>query len=225
MSQRLPTDFGIDPYTTSGIELAQILDRMAGALDSTNSGLVRPDYAIAGTLWLDTTGAGGSPSLLDLRMFDGVADILIAQFNVDAGTISVTGALGEAPIDGEAYTRKNGAWVLGQFVRLAVTENLTVGYTTDVEVLAYTTPLEPNLQTEQLKTLSIEGVMVLDAPSGGNGYCEIEATNDATGGYSLDVSAYTLIGTATYNAAANAVNLFRITVVDSTNYLEIINVN
>lgn len=82
-------DFPIDPYSTSGVELASILNRLKLAWNTTNSGVARPTYAKRGTLWIDESGLGGAPSLIKLMMFDGANDIEVAEFNVTSGAMTL----------------------------------------------------------------------------------------------------------------------------------------
>lgn len=71
------SDFGtMDAAETSGIELAAILNAWRTALHSLHKGSNRPDYAVAGMLWIkDAT----DPWLL--YIFDGAQDILIGSVN------------------------------------------------------------------------------------------------------------------------------------------------
>lgn len=102
-------------------------------------------------------------------------------------------------------------------------DNLTVGFTTDEEAIGNsgTGTVTPSLATEALKTLTINGSHTLAPPSSGNGVCQILATNDGSGGYTVTTSGFTYVD-GTYNAAAGALNLFRITKFASTSFLEII---
>ena len=58
-------------------------------------------------------------------------------------------------------------------------DNLSVGYTTDKEVLASDT-ITPNLLLEQLKTRAVVGTVTLNVPSGGDGTCYVILNIDAT---------------------------------------------
>lgn len=64
MTQQLPGDFPIDPTTTSGTALADILNRQNGAMNSTNAGPVAPTTNFPGQQWLDTSVA---PAVLRIR--------------------------------------------------------------------------------------------------------------------------------------------------------------
>lgn len=57
MAQVLPTDFPIDPVTTSGTMLADILNRQAEAIQTSNSGPTAPTETFPGMVWLDTSTA------------------------------------------------------------------------------------------------------------------------------------------------------------------------
>ena len=60
------------------------LNNVLGAINSTNSGSSRPSSAVAGTIWLDTSGAATAQLL---KMYDGAADILLGTVNFTANTI------------------------------------------------------------------------------------------------------------------------------------------
>ena len=59
------------------------------------------------------------------------------------------------------------------------TDNLSVGITTDVEVLASDT-ITPDLALESLKTRSVVGNVTINVPSNGNGKCAIRLDIDGT---------------------------------------------
>lgn len=69
MSQHQATDLVIDPFTTSGQQLAVILNRLHDAYASMHSGAARPPYAKVGLIWLDTSTAPGK-----LMWYDGTTD-------------------------------------------------------------------------------------------------------------------------------------------------------
>jgi hypothetical protein len=64
MAQQLPTDFPIDPVTTSGTALADILNRMNEANNSNNAGATPPAATFPGMIWLDTSA---TPSVMRIR--------------------------------------------------------------------------------------------------------------------------------------------------------------
>lgn len=104
------------------------------------------------------------------------------------------------------------------------TATLTVGFTTQVEALGNsgTGTVTPLIEDGPIKTLTINGSFTLAAPTDTNsGYIEIEATNDATGGYTVTLSGYTEIS-GSYDSAPNTVNLFRISKIASNSYIEIV---
>lgn len=107
-------------------------------------------------------------------------------------------------------------------VRNDVTTTLEVGYTTIVEDLGNsgTGTITPLIANGSIKRLTINGSFTLAAPTDTNsGYIEIEATNDATGGYAITITAFDVLS-GTYDSAANAINLIRITKIGSNSYLE-----
>lgn len=79
-------DFGtIDPTAKSGTALATDLNSWRTALHSMHSGTSRPSYAVAGTMWLDTTG---SPNVV--KIFDGTDDITFGNLDTGANTFTIT---------------------------------------------------------------------------------------------------------------------------------------
>lgn len=81
MSQALPSDYLIDPYATSGVDLADVLNRLSGGEITRHSGVARPSYAKPGTLWMDD-----SQTPYTLKLFDGVNDYAVgyAATNIHA---------------------------------------------------------------------------------------------------------------------------------------------
>ena len=60
------------------------LNGVLSAINSSNSGSSRPSSAVAGTIWLDTSGAATAQLL---KMYDGAADILLGTVNFTANTV------------------------------------------------------------------------------------------------------------------------------------------
>jgi hypothetical protein len=87
MSQSQNTDYAIDPYTTSGVQLADILNRMHVADLTGHSGAARPPYARAGTIWLDSSVAPGK-----WMVFDGANDVpLLSSISQGVMTVDANG--------------------------------------------------------------------------------------------------------------------------------------
>ena len=63
------------------------LNNVLGAINSSNSGSSRPSGAVAGTIWLDTSG-GVTAHIL--KFYDGGADIDLATINTTANTVDWT---------------------------------------------------------------------------------------------------------------------------------------
>lgn len=104
-----------------------------------------------------------------------------------------------------------------------VTDNLTVGYTTDIEDLGDTgtDTIIPDLSAESIKTATVTGGFTLDVPASGNGSCVIEFTNDGAGPHSPTISASygTIFGT--WDDTNAAVNFVQITKIGSNSYISI----
>jgi len=60
------------------------INNVLSAVNSTNSGSSRPSSAVAGTIWLDTSGAATAQLL---KLYDGADDILLGTINFTANTI------------------------------------------------------------------------------------------------------------------------------------------
>ncbi len=60
------------------------INNVLSAINSSNSGSSRPSSAVAGTIWLDTSGAATAQLL---KMYDGAADITLATVNFTANTV------------------------------------------------------------------------------------------------------------------------------------------
>ena len=60
------------------------INNVLSAINSSNSGSSRPSSAVAGTIWLDTSGAATAQLL---KLYDGAADILLGTINFTANTV------------------------------------------------------------------------------------------------------------------------------------------
>ena len=77
---------GLDPDTTSGAELADLLNDTMAAVRSGNLGSSRPSYAEVGTTWNKTITNG-----IEIYLFDGADDILIGTVNTASNTFTPSG--------------------------------------------------------------------------------------------------------------------------------------
>ena len=79
------------------------LNSTLSAINSSNSGTSRPSSAVAGTIWLDTSGAATAQLL---KLYDGADDILLGTINFTANTIDwsdSTVTIGANSVDSDAY--------------------------------------------------------------------------------------------------------------------------
>ena len=60
------------------------INNVLSAINSSNSGTSRPSSAVAGTIWLDTSGLATAQLL---KMYDGAADITLGTVNFTANTV------------------------------------------------------------------------------------------------------------------------------------------
>ena len=100
MSNRPFTDFPIDPNTTSGTELAEILDRFQQSVDTNNLGNGRPSYLEAGGLW-----SKGQSGTIDLYLFDGTKDVLVAGSGTGDGGMAISEQPPSSPSVGDLWMR------------------------------------------------------------------------------------------------------------------------
>lgn len=77
----------IDPATTSGVELAQLLVNFADALRTSHLGTSRPTYAERGTFWIKQVSA----SILEYYVYDGGQDILLGTINTASNLYTPAG--------------------------------------------------------------------------------------------------------------------------------------
>jgi len=63
------------------------INNVLSAVNSSNSGSSRPSSAVAGTIWLDTSGAATAQLL---KLYDGADDITLATINFTANTVDFT---------------------------------------------------------------------------------------------------------------------------------------
>lgn len=78
-------DTGTIAGTDTGLDLAADLNGWRPALHSLHKGASRPSYAVAGIAWVKDVSA----SLWEVNIYDGTSDIVIANVNPTAHTVSV----------------------------------------------------------------------------------------------------------------------------------------
>jgi len=82
----------------------------------------------------------------------------------------------------------------GVYLDADTTDNLTVGFTTDVETLASNT-ITADFQTEGLKSRAVTGNVTLNVPTTGNGVAHIKLAADSSGPYTVTLgSGVTALG-------------------------------
>lgn len=78
--------------------------------------------------------------------------------------------------------------VAGDYLHPDLTDNVTVGYTCDIEAVSISSgTLTPTLTLEHLKTLTVSGDFTLGVPgpSGKNGFCEYRVTVSGVGPWTM----------------------------------------
>lgn len=97
------------------------------------------------------------------------------EISNSASNVSYNGSTNLSAINVEAALDELDSEKVGN----AVTTNLSVGYTTDVEVLG-SDIITPDMTTASIKTRTTVGNVTINFPTGGNGICHILFTIDGT---------------------------------------------
>lgn len=85
MANNIPGN--IDPNTTSGTQLASLLNDLIAAYSSTNSGTSRPTNLLQHGLWLDTTD--DLSGIWSLKQYNGTSDIELFKINKNTGALII----------------------------------------------------------------------------------------------------------------------------------------
>lgn len=81
----------INPSTTSGTQLAAILDDFKDAVMSGLSGTSRPPQTTAGGYWVDTTNEGSPNFYWKFMLYTGSVDVEVFRINLSTGKASISG--------------------------------------------------------------------------------------------------------------------------------------
>lgn len=82
----------INPSSTSGNQLATILNDFKNAMMSGLKGPSRPSQTTAGGGWIDDSAEGSTPSLWTYKIYTGSTDISVFRINLSTSTASLLGA-------------------------------------------------------------------------------------------------------------------------------------
>ena len=88
----------INPSTTSGNQLATLLNDFKDAVASGFSGATRPANLQAGGYWIDTAQAASPDFLWKMKVWTGTVDIEVFRLNISTNTVSVAGTTGDFTI-------------------------------------------------------------------------------------------------------------------------------
>jgi len=88
----------INPSTTSGNQLATLLNGFKDAVASGFSGATRPTNLQAGGYWIDTAQAGSPNFLWKMKIWTGTVDIQVFVLNISTNTVSIAGTTGDYTI-------------------------------------------------------------------------------------------------------------------------------
>lgn len=81
----------INPASTSGTQLATILDDFKNAVMSGLTGTSRPAQTTAGGSWIDTTNAGSPNFYWKYMVYTGSVDVEVFRVNLSTGRASISG--------------------------------------------------------------------------------------------------------------------------------------
>jgi hypothetical protein len=81
------------------------INNVLSAINTCNSGSSRPSGAVAGTIWLDTSGAATAHLL---KFYDGAADILLGTINTTANTVDWSDSTVVADLVGDTSPQLGG---------------------------------------------------------------------------------------------------------------------
>jgi hypothetical protein len=82
----------IDPATTSGNQLATLLNDLKDIIVSGFRGTSRPTNLQAGGYWIDTTNEGSPNFYWDIKLYTGTTDIKLFRIDLAGNTSSIDGA-------------------------------------------------------------------------------------------------------------------------------------
>lgn len=210
-----------------------------------SNGTYYTDSGVANAYVLTTVGAKNSPTSYTNGL---TARFKVGNANSGSSTINVASlgvknikknngannlVSGDLPVNtivevvydsgGDYFELVSTEFVANSYLRKDQTANISVGYTYTAYGIGNsgTGTVTPLISNGPFQTITINGSFTLAAPTDTNsGTIEIVATNDGTGGYTITVSAYTIIEN-NYDNSANKVNIFKIEKVGSTSYLRI----
>lgn len=205
-------------YTDSGVANAYLLTVVGSKYTPTSytngfTAMFKVGNSNTGASTINVAGLGVKP----IKKNNGADDL-------SSGDL-INGSIVEVVYDlsGDYFELTRTEFIAGDFLRRDVTNNITVGYTTTAFSLGNsgTGTVTPLIANGHIQTLTINGNFTLAAPTDTqSGVIEIQTTNAAPGGYTINTAVYTVIEND-YNDANGAVNLIRILKINSTSYLSI----
>jgi len=179
------------------------INNVLSAINTCNSGSSRPSGAVAGTIWLDTSGAATAHLL---NFYDGAADILLATINTTANTVDWS----DSSVDGVTFKEGGTNFTNSLLVGHATTGTLSSadGNTgVGIGALDALTSGDNNLATGKDAGTSIttssnntlvggEAGFSVNTATGHNTYVGNAAGYSSAGSYNTGVGARALIGAA-----------------------------
>ena len=143
----------------------------------------------------------------------------------DSGNVTIAGTLNGITIANILDSGDIGLIVQGfdaDTLKADVSDTLTAGMLTTSHNLGnLSTATTLSIANGNIQHGTMTGSFTLTAPNDtDDGYCEVELTIDATGGYTLTLSGFNELS-GTFDSTANKVNLLRVSKLNTNTYLEI----
>ena len=196
-------------------QLKEEIDRKIGfAVTSTQSDIPFPEPEASKYIRWNSAGTGlENVTVIDATEYTVTA---IGEDIIEAANAAAVRALidVEPGVDVQAFDADT--------LKADVSDELQVGFTTSVNAVGNsgTGTVTVDLTVECLQTLTVNGSFTFAPPSSENGVAVFIVTTDATGGYTITTSGFTVVN-GSYDNTADKVHRFTVTKVGSVTILDI----
>ncbi len=119
----------IDPATTSGTQLATLLNGFKNAVMSGMTGTSRPSQTTAGGMWINTTNEGTPNFYWDVNLWTGSADIQLFRINLSGNSVQLSGS------DNSFQVSRVSADAVGALMKLSKARIANSGQVLDGDVI------------------------------------------------------------------------------------------
>ncbi len=205
-------DFGnIDPNTTSGTELTDMIELFRDALGSGNAGTSRPSYAMAGTRWIDTTNA----SAWALKMYCGPTP------NLDATLMTLDPTTGVITLPSHTHPIAQITGLDAALAAVLAGPSLTGAVKTPIVTVASAASITFDMSAGSTQEVVLDQDVAIATPSNldpGQWFTAVLRQNDPGGWDASWSSAWLFVGgeAPVLDQAANSVNMLTGLVLSAT---------